>query len=144
MRRATGESQDSRPHQVVQVDHPEKVVKTITGVAPWMVVLILARELLVTSLRGQSESTGQSFGAAFSGKFKMVSQSVTILVILVYVNYFEGSHAPAAPWPDRFRYFRNFCIGATLVVTVFSGLLYVQRGISLYRAGERAKAAEKG
>jgi len=27
---------------------------------------------------------------------------------------------------------------------VFSGLLYVQRGISLYRAGERAKAAEKG
>ena len=46
-----------------------------------------ARELLVTSLRGMSESGGQSFGAAFSGKLKMVFQSVTILVILVYVNY---------------------------------------------------------
>src|ERR1700686_2868248 len=27
-------------------------VKTITGVVPWMVVVILARELLVTTLRG--------------------------------------------------------------------------------------------
>ena len=52
-----------------------------------MVVLILARELLVTGLRGDSESGGQAFGAQFSGKLKMVFQSVTILVILVYVNY---------------------------------------------------------
>lgn len=47
------------------------VVKTITGVAPWMVVLLLARELLVTSLRGMSEAGGQSFGAVWAGKFKM-------------------------------------------------------------------------
>src|ERR1700722_8978373 len=32
------------------------VVKTVSGVAPGMVVLLLARELLVTSLRGSSES----------------------------------------------------------------------------------------
>src|SRR3954453_1767030 len=36
------------------------VVRTTTGVAPGMVVLLLARELLVTSLRGISESAGQS------------------------------------------------------------------------------------
>ena len=64
------------------------VVDTITGIAPWMVVVILARELLVTSFRGLGEGTGQNFGAAFSGKVKMVVQSVTILVVLVYVNYF--------------------------------------------------------
>src|ERR1700691_4575282 len=33
-------------------------VTTITGVVPWMVVVILARELLVTSLRGASEDSG--------------------------------------------------------------------------------------
>src|SRR3954468_10535112 len=51
-------------------------VDTITGVAPGIVVILLARELLVTSLRGQSEGKGQNFGAAFSGKLKMVVQSV--------------------------------------------------------------------
>src|SRR5688572_8713448 len=65
------------------------VVKTISGVVPAMVVIILARELFVTSFRGLCESTGQAFGAAFSGKLKMVFQSVTILVILVYVNYLD-------------------------------------------------------
>ena len=112
------------------------MVKTITGVAPWMVVLILARELLVTTLRGMSESSGQQFGAAFSGKLKMVFQSVTILVILVYVNYFApkgGSEEEAARW---FRYFRDFCIWATIVVTVCSGLLYVQRAVTMYRRSD--------
>src|SRR5688572_21242047 len=63
------------------------VVKTITGVAPGMVILLLARELLVTSLRGIAESGGQSFAAVWAGKFKMGFQSGTILVILVYVTF---------------------------------------------------------
>src|SRR5690349_17011005 len=33
----------------------EIVFQTISGVAPWMVVVLLARELLVTSLRGLAE-----------------------------------------------------------------------------------------
>src|SRR5665213_2168850 len=49
-------------------------VITITGVVPWMVVVILARELLVTSLRGSMEGSGENFGAQFSGKLKMVFQ----------------------------------------------------------------------
>src|ERR1700722_17949682 len=60
---------------VIQEEHTA-VVKTITGVAPWMVVLILARELLVTTLRGASEASGQNFGADMGGKLKMVVQSV--------------------------------------------------------------------
>ena len=42
------------------------VVRTITGVAPGIVVILLARELLVTSLRGEAESSGQAFGAVFA------------------------------------------------------------------------------
>lgn len=108
------------------------VVRTITGVAPWMVVLILGRELLVTSFRGLSEGSGQNFGAAFSGKLKMAFQSITILVILVYVNYM----VPRAPSDlERYsRYFRDFCIWLTLIITTFSGLLYVQRAVAMYRA----------
>ena len=106
------------------------VVKTISGVVPAMVVLMLMRELLVTSLRGATESSGQNFGAAMSGKLKMVLQSVTILVILVYVNYFKqlGGYLSFATW------FRDILIWATVLVTVTSGLLYVQRAVALYRA----------
>jgi CDP-diacylglycerol--glycerol-3-phosphate 3-phosphatidyltransferase len=112
------------------LDVPENV-KTITGVAPWMVVVILARELLITSLRGDSESEGKNFAAAFSGKLKMVLQSFTILAILVYVNYL--------PQLSSFGYehlaviFRNLCIWATLAVTVGSGALYIRRAVSLYQ-----------
>jgi CDP-diacylglycerol--glycerol-3-phosphate 3-phosphatidyltransferase len=110
---------------------PNEVVKTISGVVPTMVVIILARELLVTSFRGLSEGTGQAFGAAFSGKLKMVFQSVTILVILLYVNYFarfeRGTSIEHAA-----RLFRDFCIWATIAVTVWSGLLYVQRARQIY------------
>ncbi len=111
------------------------VVKTITGITPAMVVILLARELLVTSLRGTAESGGAAFGAAFSGKLKMVMQSITILVILAYVNYYA--------WIEQHQlkrlalYVRETFIYATLVITVWSGLLYIQRGIGLYRAPAR-------
>jgi CDP-diacylglycerol--glycerol-3-phosphate 3-phosphatidyltransferase len=111
-------------------DVPQNV-KTITGVAPWMVVVILARELLVTSLRGSSEGAGENFGAAFSGKLKMACQSVTILVILVYVNYL--------PWlvsngfDQGAGVFRGLCIWITIAITVISGLLYIQRAMALYQ-----------
>ena len=111
---------------------PARVVKTITGVTPAMVIILLARELLVTSLRGMAESAGQNFGAAFSGKLKMVFQSITILVILAYVNYLSAWERRG--WVDVVTYARDAFIYATLLVTIWSGLLYVQRGIALYRS----------
>ena len=108
-------------------------VKTITGVAPWMVVVILARELLVTSLRGSSEESGKNFGAAFSGKLKMVFQSVTILVILVYVNYLPWLQINS--YEQGATYIRDVCIWATITITVLSGLLYIQRAVAMYQGG---------
>ena len=115
---------------------PHEVVKTISGVAPGMVVLLLTRELLVTSLRGAAESAGQAFGAAFVGKFKMVFQSGTILVILAYVNYVERSTALSESAKFAALVFRDVCIWATVLVTVYSGLVYVQRAVAMYREGE--------
>jgi CDP-diacylglycerol---glycerol-3-phosphate 3-phosphatidyltransferase len=120
---------------VVQEEHTA-VVKTITGVVPWMVVLILARELLVTTLRGVAESSGQNFGADLGGKFKMVVQSVTILAILLYVNYFEGASGDIERYA---RYCRDGFIWLTIIATLLSGLSYTQRAIHLYR-GQRGSA----
>jgi phosphatidylglycerophosphate synthase len=106
-------------------------VTTITGIAPWMVVVILARELLITSLRGASEESGQNFAAEWSGKIKMVAQSITILAVLLYVNYLQmlKSHG----WETAAALVRNFFIWATLFITITSGLLYIRKAIGLYQ-----------
>ncbi len=122
------------------IEHPAAHpmwVKTITGVAPAMVVVLLARELLVTSLRGLSEAAGQGFGAVWAGKFKMAFQSGTILAILVYVTFrpwlIEQGYETVA------RVLRDIGIWGTMLITVYSGLTYITRAVSLFRqsAAER-------
>src|SRR5271165_4867193 len=39
-----------------------------SGLAPWMVTLVVARELIITSLRSFLENSGASFGADWLGK----------------------------------------------------------------------------
>lgn len=58
-------------------------------IPPWMVVVIVAREFLVNSLRSYSESKGIEFGATMWGKAKMFIQSFTISLILLFSAYFE-------------------------------------------------------
>ena len=106
------------------------VVSTISGVAPWMVVLILARELLVTSLRSAGEAAGSNFGAAYVGKVKMVLQSATILVVLLYVNYFVRLQGPVEAVA---RHVRDAFIWLTVVFTLYSAIGYVRKGVALYQ-----------
>jgi CDP-diacylglycerol---glycerol-3-phosphate 3-phosphatidyltransferase len=102
---------------------------TLTGVTPTVVVILLVREFLVTGLRSVAEAGGKKFGAAWSGKIKMILQCVTIGVILAYVNYHpvlrDNGYEPAA------RLVRDLCVWGTVAVTVFSGALYVRRAIVL-------------
>lgn len=110
------------------------VVKTISGVAPWMVVVLLARELLVTSLRGMAESQGQKFGADMGGKLKMVFQSATILVVLTYVNYYGWLDRPEHGLAKGIAtWFRDICIWGTVLITLASGWSYIRRGVALYQ-----------
>ena len=69
----------------------------VSGVSAWMVVVILARELLVTGVRGLSESQGRKFSATVYGKAKMLLQSVAICWILFSIAHGDGA-AAAGPW----------------------------------------------
>ena len=118
-----------------------EVVYTITGITPAMVVVILGRELLVTSLRGLIESSGVVFGADRWGKIKMVLQSTTILVILAYL-YVLGvvqKHSPQhlADYRRWAETFRDAMIWLTLAVTLASAYGYLKRGITIMRADTR-------
>jgi CDP-diacylglycerol---glycerol-3-phosphate 3-phosphatidyltransferase len=98
-----------------------------TGVATWMVVAILARELLVTSIRGVIEGMGKSFAAESIGKWKMVLQCIAIPVALcVAVN----QPLLEAQWA---RIFRDALLWATVIVTLWSCLPYLTRATALLR-----------
>jgi len=92
----------------------------VTGVRTWMVVVILGRELLVTGLRGFSESRGKAFGANWPGKTKMVVQSVTAVFILVTVAH------PGLLFGQTFNdVFRPVLVWTTVVITSLSMLSYL-------------------
>ena len=118
------------PRFAFELDDPGGPIhRSISGVTPWMVAIILARELLVTGVRGELESAGVRFGSNLFGKAKMILQSAGIPVILVLV------------WLDPMRPGRGGLVTcltlitwAIVLVTVISGLPYLLQARSEFRA----------
>lgn len=90
--------------------------------APWMVVVIISREFLVTGIRGWMETAGINFQAERPGKIKMVLQVVAIAGLLIQL----AGGAPA-PW---FTQALRAVIWATLLLTVYSGWFYVRKAMA--------------
>jgi CDP-diacylglycerol--glycerol-3-phosphate 3-phosphatidyltransferase len=96
-----------------------------TGVYPWMVAVILARELLVTGFRGEVEAMGLSFASNWWGKWKMILQSVTIPTVIFFTITFEtGADGTLSVVARRFCY---VLVYVTVIVTIASGLPYILR-----------------
>ena len=96
-----------------------------TGVYPWMVVVVLARELLVTGFRGEAESKGVSFGSSWTGKGKMILQSIAIPTVLFLVINFKTHEDDAISLTARWTCY--VLVYLTVIVTIWSGLPYVMR-----------------
>ena len=94
----------------------------VTGIAPWMVVVIVGRELLVSGLRGFSESQGRSFAASMSGKAKMWIQSMTVPTIIFYV-----AHPALLLHNATVAWFLPAMVWLTVVATIVSMALYLYR-----------------
>ncbi|MFO0841068.1 MAG: CDP-diacylglycerol--glycerol-3-phosphate 3-phosphatidyltransferase [Gemmataceae bacterium] len=91
---------------------------------PWMVVVVVAREFLITGLRSYLESLGAQFGADWLGKVKMVLQCAAIIAALVSL------HDPRAAFVAA----RDWSIWAMLAATILSGVQYAWRGYQVLRA----------
>ena len=90
--------------------------------APWMVVVIVSREFLVTGIRGWMESEGINFQAEKPGKYKMVLQVIAISGLLIVLA--TGTEAVWFLWTVR------VVIWATLLLTLYSGWFYVRKAMS--------------
>jgi CDP-diacylglycerol--glycerol-3-phosphate 3-phosphatidyltransferase len=102
-------------------------INCATGVASWMVVVVLARELLVTSLRGVLEARGMAFAADWSGKVKMFAQSAGIpTALFIAVN-------PGCLSSPGYRLAQAIAVWTMTVVTIWSAVPYTLRGAALLR-----------
>ncbi len=90
-------------------------------VAAWVAVVVVARELLVSSLRGIIEGGGGDFSASQAGKWKMVLQCVAVVAALVWVDDVAAVGSVAA-W---LRWVTWGSIAAAVWLTIQSGVEYV-------------------
>ncbi|MFM1873443.1 MAG: CDP-diacylglycerol--glycerol-3-phosphate 3-phosphatidyltransferase [Planctomycetota bacterium] len=96
-------------------------MQVLTG---WYVVVVIAREFLVTAVRGVVEASGQPFPADRLGKYKMVSQCWTVGALMTMV---AGSDLWV--WAAIAGYW------VSLLLTVVSGINYVYKARTILFGG---------
>ena len=97
----------------------------VTGVVPWMAVVLIAREFLVTGIRGLAESKGLDFRALWTGKLKMTVQSVAVGIVLIYLALL--GEPGLIGLTRRVAVLRDVAIWLAITITVFSAGQYIRR-----------------
>ena len=91
--------------------------------SPWSVLVIIAREFLVTGLRILAISEGEAIGASFLGKAKTISHVALVLAILVDRTFVLGT---------GWEILRTVCLALALTLSVVSGGEYFYRSRRLF------------
>ena len=97
-----------------------------SGIAAWMAVIVVARELVVTVIRSFLEQHGKDFSANLPGKLKMVFQCAAVAGAL-YLLHCANSVPSFLP---------GLVISlAWLAVlsTIYSGIIYIFAAVRLVR-----------
>lgn len=97
-----------------------------SGVTAWMVIAVLAREMLVTSLRGFLEQKGHDFSASGWGKLKMFLQCAGATAALLLMD----ERLRAVP---GLLLTRDLLLWLMTIVTVYTGWIYIVRAASILR-----------
>jgi CDP-diacylglycerol--glycerol-3-phosphate 3-phosphatidyltransferase len=101
-----------------------------SAILPWMALVVVVRELVVTAVRAEMERAGRDFSAALSGKLKMLLQCAAIALEL-------AARAGVAPDPDGIGLtsLAACCAWAAVLATVWSGLEYLIAARGVLGAG---------
>jgi len=135
-----------------------------SGISPWVAVLVLGREMLVTVIRSFVEQHGGDFSANWPAKWKMVLQCALAILSMLALTYRSGPAkslhqmirmmpGPSAmlPVPSHgithwyglsgipnlwLIYLLNICLWAMIGLTLVSGLIYVLDAVRMIRSGK--------
>lgn len=96
----------------------------------WMVLIILAREFMVTGIRLVSAGKKQVIAASWYGKVKTTLQFVTLIILLAGCAVLENpNNGDLVPYGPLYVIFVNILLVATLAVTIFSGYDYIVKNL---------------
>lgn len=95
-----------------------------SGVAAWMVAVIVSRELMVQAIRSLVEGRGSAFGAKLAGKAKTLTQCLAIVAALACGIWTSSGLAATA---------RDVLLWSATVLTLYSGLAYLVAAVPLLR-----------
>jgi CDP-diacylglycerol--glycerol-3-phosphate 3-phosphatidyltransferase len=94
----------------------------------WMFMIIISREILITSLRLFALTKGKVLSASRAGKHKTVSQMLVIFVILVFIcsqEIMKTFFFWNPKWDSLFRWGINVLMFITVGFTLYSGISYL-------------------
>ncbi len=87
------------------------------SVPAWMVVIILGREIMITSLRGVASTQGVVIEAEELGKYKTILQIFAITGLCMHYTYL---------WID-FHFGGMYFLWASMILSVWSGIDYFRK-----------------
>ncbi|MAT14770.1 MAG: CDP-diacylglycerol--glycerol-3-phosphate 3-phosphatidyltransferase [Planctomyces sp.] len=102
-----------------------------SGVNAWMALVVIGREMFISSLRGFLEKQGQDFSAAWSGKVKMTLQSVAVTFSLLSLSphyFFRDA------W---FIICRDILLWSAVIITIYSGMEYIVRAARFWTTSDK-------
>ena len=96
------------------------VDNTVPG---WMLIIILAREFVVSGMRTVAASEGIVVAAAMSGKIKTVLQMCAVIVLII---------SNAVPHIKAIFVLGQILLWLSLIMTVYSGYEYITKNKSVF------------
>jgi CDP-diacylglycerol--glycerol-3-phosphate 3-phosphatidyltransferase len=105
---------------------------------PWVAIIIISREFLITGLRLLAVSKGVLLPAEKLGKHKTIWQIITVLYFLLLLSVAEvertGLIDARAWWPFAWKWGGTALIALATLLTLYSGLGYLWRNRRLIEA----------
>ena len=101
------------------------------SVEPWIATVVIARELIVTGVRGMVEATGQKFGADGFGKAKTVLQFAVLFAAPIYKKF--EAQIGNGDYRGELEYAYLTLLGLMLAATVGSGVQYIVKAARLLK-----------
>jgi CDP-diacylglycerol--glycerol-3-phosphate 3-phosphatidyltransferase len=103
-----------------------------SGILPWMVTVIVCREVIVTGIRGIVEATGQKFGADWFGKLKMGLQCAVLIGIFL-IAWLRTMAPQTEPALRVLEPVQLILLWAMLLATIGSGVQYLVKASRMLR-----------
>lgn len=100
----------------------------------WAVIVIIAREFLITGLRLLAAAKGIVLPAERLGKHKTLWQLITIiffLLLLTWRDFAPGVDQAGSVWQLAWTYGGSVLVGVTILLTLYSGLGYLYKNREL-------------